>query len=293
MRTLLTKAVIPAAGLGTRFLPATKAQPKEMLPVVDKPAIQYVVEEAITAGIQDVLIITGRGKRSLADHFDRSFELEYYLKRADKLDELNGIVEISESADFYFARQPEPLGLGHAILMSKAHVGNEPFAVLLADDLMAPNSTVLSEMMILNQNTNKIILALKEVKPEEISMYGCVSYKETENANVVKITEVVEKPEPEAAPSKLAIMGRYVFSSDIFDYISQIAPGKNGELQLTDAIQLYLQDHEVLGYVFTDGRYDIGNKLDYLKTNFEFALNRPDLKEGVIEILKDLSRRYL
>ncbi len=289
----LSKAVIPAAGLGTRFLPATKAQPKEMLPVVDKPAIQYVVEEAIGAGINNILIITGRGKRSLADHFDRSFELEHYLKRANKLDELNGVIEISELANFYFARQPEPLGLGNAILISQSYVANDSFVVLLADDLMAPESTVLREMSEIHSKTGSAILALKEVSQDEISLYGCVGFEKTDDSNVVRITSVVEKPDLRTAPSNLAIMGRYIFNSDIFSYLAELKPGKMGELQLTDAISSYLENSEVLGYVFTSGRYDIGNKVDYLRTNFEFALNRSDLREDFLVILKELSDKYL
>ncbi len=287
------KAVIPAAGLGTRFLPATKAQPKEMMPIVDKPAIQYVVEETVGAGIKDILIVTGRGKRSLADHFDRSFELEYYLKQSGKLEQLQEILKISEIANFYFARQPEPLGLGHAISVSEKFVENSSFAVLLADDLMATNSKVLSEMVKLHNDTNKVVLALKEVKKAEVPLYGCVDFENTENKNLVIVKQVVEKPSVEDAPSNLAIMGRYIFNSDIFGYLKKVVPGKSGEIQLTDAISYYLNDHEVLGYIFTSERYDIGNKIEYLRTNIEFALQREDLRDEFLKVLAEAAEKYL
>ncbi len=270
------KAVIPAAGLGTRFLPATKAQPKEMLPLVDKPAIQYVVEEAAAAGLRDVLIITGRGKRSLEDHFDRSFELEHYLERSGRDRELAEVRALASLADIHYVRQGAPLGLGHAVSVARQHVGREPFAVLLGDDIMDSTSTVLPDMLRAFERQGRSVVALKEVPPEEVSAYGCARVERVDG-ELVRITEVVEKPTPAEAPSNLAIMGRYVFTPEIFDVLELVEPGRSGELQLTDGITLLLQRQEVYGHVLEGGRYDIGNKLDWLKATVELALRRPDL----------------
>ena len=214
MSRLVRKAVIPAAGLGTRFLPATKAQPKEMLPLVDKPAIQYVVEEAVSVGITDILVITGRGKRSLEDHFDRSFELEYYLEEGGKLDELAEMRRIAEMAEIHYVRQGEPKGLGHAVLVASEHVGDQPFAVLLGDDIMHPDAGVLAGMLAVYERYGHSVVALKEVPPEDISSYGCAAVTQLED-NIVRVEDVVEKPAREEAPSNLAIMGRYVFGRDL------------------------------------------------------------------------------
>ncbi|MCX7621490.1 MAG: UTP--glucose-1-phosphate uridylyltransferase GalU [Acidimicrobiales bacterium] len=286
----VTKAVIPAAGLGTRFLPATKAQPKEMLPVVDKPAIQYVVEEAVRAGINDILIITGRGKRSLEDHFDRNFELEYYLERRGKLHDLGEIQALAELADIHYVRQGEPLGLGHAVSVARNHVGDNPFVVLLGDDIMDHRSNVLEEMIATYEHYGRSVIALKEFPIEEISAYGCVK-PEPVTDSLVRILDIVEKPEPAAAPSNLAVMGRYVFTPEIFDRLEKVPPGVGGEIQLTDAIAALLADQTVYGYVFDEGRYDIGKKLDYLRATVELAIDREDLGPEFRSFLVDLVRR--
>jgi UTP--glucose-1-phosphate uridylyltransferase len=272
----VTKAVIPAAGLGTRFLPATNAQPKEMLPVVDKPAIQYVVEEAVRAGIDDILIITGRGKRTLEDHFDRNFELEYYLEQKGKIHDLVEIQALAEMADIHYVRQAEPLGLGHAVSVARKHVGANPFVVMLGDDIMDRRSTVLEEMIEIYQRYEQSVIALKTFPIEEISSYGCVLAEEIAD-NVVKVLDIVEKPQPHEAPSNLAVMGRYVFTPEIFEALEQVKPGHGGEIQLTDAIATLLRDQAVYGFVFDQGRYDIGKKLDYLRATVELAIDREDL----------------
>ena len=274
--TRVRKAVIPAAGLGTRFLPATKSQPKEMLPVVDKPSIQYVVEEAVRAGLTDILIITGRGKRAIEDHFDRNFELEHYLeqKGADEL--LKEVQETSELGNIHYIRQRDPLGLGHAVSVAREHVGNEPFAVLLGDDIMVDDSRLLRSMLDVHERYGRSALALKRVTADEISSYGCVEPEEVE-AELVRVKSIVEKPKKEDAPSNLAVIGRYVFTPEIFDALDRIEPGAGGELQLTDAIGLLNETQTVYGRTFTDGRYDIGQKVDFLRANIELALERPDL----------------
>ena len=268
--------MIPAAGLGTRFLPATKAQPKEMLPVVDTPAIQYVVEEAVAAGIDDILIITGRNKRAIEDHFDRNVELELELRQKGKLDELADVRRLADLADIHYVRQGEPLGLGHAVSVAKKHVGDEPFCVLLGDDVMA-NADLLRSMIDVYGRYSRSVVALMEVPENEISLYGCAAASPGPEPGLVLIEGLVEKPAAVDAPSNLAIMGRYLFTPDIFDAIDKVAPGKGNEIQLTDAIALLLADQEVYGRTFTEGRFDTGNKLDYLKATVELALRRPDL----------------
>ncbi|MCU1460917.1 MAG: UDP-glucose pyrophosphorylase [Acidimicrobiales bacterium] len=290
MTSAVSKAVIPAAGLGTRFLPATKAQPKEMLPVVDKPAIQYVVEEAVRAGIRDILIITGRGKRSLEDHFDRSFELEHYLETGGKLEQLAQMREIAEMADIHYVRQGEPLGLGHAVAAARQHVGHEPFVVMLGDDIMVDDSNVLTDMVSVYERYGRSVVALKEFPRAEISAYGCVT-PEAVDDTLVRVLGIVEKPAPEDAPSNLAVMGRYVFTPEIFDAIDRVPPGKGGEIQLTDAMALLLQEQTIYGYVFEDGRYDIGKKLDYLRATVELAIEREDLGPEFTAFLVDLVQR--
>lgn len=284
------KAVIPAAGLGTRFLPATKACPKEMLPVVDKPVIQYVVEEAVAAGIRDILVITGRGKRSLEDHFDRSFELEHYLEAGGKHEDLRAMRAIADMADIHYVRQGTPRGLGHAVLVAKEHVGDEPFAVLLGDDMMHENSTVLSDMIDMHERLQASVIAVKEVPDEEISLYGCVSPND-KSASDITINGIVEKPNAADAPSNMAVMGRYVFTPEIFDAIERTGPGRGGEIQLTDAIALLLEKQAVYAHTFDKGRFDIGNKLDYLRATVELALERPDLGEEFRAILFDIVDR--
>ena len=286
----VTKVVIPAAGLGTRFLPATKAQPKEMLPVVDRPAIQYVVEEAVRAGLDDILIITGRSKRTLEDHFDRNFELEYHLRSKGKDAQLAGIVELADMADIHYVRQGEPLGLGHAVSVARKHVGDEPFVVMLGDDIMVDDSTVLTGMIDAYQQHGSSVVALMEVPHHEIGSYGCAAVDEPEGT-LRRITAIVEKPDPSDAPSDLAVMGRYLFTPTIFDLLEKLEPGVGGELQLTDAISDLLDVESVYGYVFSDGRFDIGKKIDYLRATVELALKRKDLRDDFLEVLRDVARR--
>jgi UTP--glucose-1-phosphate uridylyltransferase len=282
----VTKAVIPAAGLGTRFLPATKAQPKEMLPVVDKPAIQYVVEEAVRAGIDDILIITGRAKRSLEDHFDRNFELEYYLADRGKDADLHEVQSLAELADIHFVRQGEPLGLGHAVSVARKHVGDHSFVVLLGDDLMDAGSRVLESMIEVHSETGASVVAVKQVPDEEISSYGCIRPEAVEGRDdLVRILDIVEKPVAAEAPSNLAVMGRYVFTPQIFDALQGVSPGVGGEIQLTDAISNLLTDTTVYGYQFTHGRYDIGRKIDYLMATVQLAIDRDDLGPQFREFL--------
>ncbi|MHB8669825.1 MAG: UTP--glucose-1-phosphate uridylyltransferase GalU [Acidimicrobiales bacterium] len=289
-RQVVRKAVIPAAGLGTRFLPATKAQPKEMLPLVDKPAIQYVVEEAVRAGIRDILFITGRGKRSLEDHFDRSFELEHYLERGGKHAQLAEMRAIAEMADIHYVRQGEPLGLGHAVAAARQHVGDEPFAVMLGDDIMAEDSTVLAEMLAVHERYGHSVVAVKEFPPAEMRHYGCIRPDHI-GESLYRVLDLVEKPSPEEAPSNLAVMGRYVFTPQIFDALERVEPGTGGEIQLTDAMALLLDDQTILAHRFEVGRYDIGNKLDYIRASLELALERDDLSADVRALLVDLVRR--
>ena len=287
----VTKAVIPAAGLGTRFLPATKAQPKEMLPLVDKPAIQYVVEEAVRAGIDDILIITGRAKRSLEDHFDSNFELEYYLRERGKHDELAQVQALTEIADIHYVRQGEPLGLGHAVSVARKHVGDHPFAVLLGDDIMDSRSRVLESMIATATERQASVVAVKEVPEAEISSYGCIRPDGDPDGSLVRIADIVEKPAAADAPSNLAVMGRYVFTPDIFDALDQVQPGVGGEIQLTDAIGILLADQPVYGYRFTDGRHDIGRKIDYLQATVLMALERDDLGPAFADFLADVVRQ--
>lgn len=290
MTSRIRKAVIPAAGLGTRFLPATKSQPKEMLPIVDKPSIQYVVEEAVRAGLTDILIITGRGKRAIEDHFDRNFELEHYLEQQGKTDLLKEVQESSELGEIHYIRQKDPLGLGHAVSVAREHVGNEPFAVMLGDDIMVDDSALLRSMLDVHDRYGRSVLALKDVKPEEISSYGCVEPEEVGDG-LVRVRSIVEKPSQEAAPSTLAVIGRYVFTTEIFDALDRIEPGAGGELQLTDAIALLNQDQTVYGRVFTEGRFDIGQKVDFLRANVELALDREDLAPDLERFLLETLRR--
>jgi UTP--glucose-1-phosphate uridylyltransferase len=286
------KAVIPAAGLGTRFLPATKSQPKEMLPVVDKPSIQYVVEEAVAAGLTDILIITGRGKHTIEDHFDRNFELEHSLERSEKLDLLAEVQDINELADIHYIRQRDPLGLGHAVGVARKHVGHEPFAVILGDDIMVDDGELLRSMIDVHDRENASVLALLEVAPQDISAYGCAECDDVGDG-LRRVRGVVEKPRPEDAASNLAVIGRYVFTPGIFDALDHITPGVGGELQLTDAIGLLLDREPVYGRVFTHGRYDIGQKLDFLRANIELALDRPDLGPDLGDYLRALVRDRL
>ncbi|MBV9953580.1 MAG: UTP--glucose-1-phosphate uridylyltransferase GalU [Acidimicrobiia bacterium] len=282
----MTKAVIPAAGLGTRFLPATKAQPKEMLPVIDKPAIQYVVEEAVRAGIDDICIVTSSSKRSLEDHFDRNFELEHLLTSKGKDREKDDVVALAELADFHYVRQGEPLGLGHAVATARRHIGDSPFVVLLGDEFMAEGSGLLEGMIATHQEHGCSVLALMEVEGDEIARYGSAD-SEAFGDRLVKVNGVVEKPKPAEAPSNLAVMGRYVFTPQIFEHIARLTPGAGGELQLTDAIGTLLAEQQVLGFTFSEGRYDTGVVLDYLKVIVEMAAARPDIGPEFSAFLKD------
>jgi UTP--glucose-1-phosphate uridylyltransferase len=288
----VTKAVIPAAGRGTRFLPATKSQPKEMLPIVDKPAIQYVVEEAAAAGLTDVLVITSRGKQAIEDHFDRDVELEVHLEQHKKLDLLEEIRGVHELADIHYVRQHEPLGLGHAVSMAREHVDDEAFAVMLADDIMVDHARLLCRMLAAHEEFGGGVLALMEVPPEQISAYGCATVDPVREG-LMRVHGVVEKPAAEHAMSNLAVIGRYVLPTEIFDAIDRTEPGVGGEIQLTDAIDLLLGEEPVHGVVFSEGRYDAGDKLDFLRANIELALDRPDLGPGLAAILADIARRRL
>jgi UTP--glucose-1-phosphate uridylyltransferase len=278
------KAVIPAAGLGTRFLPATKAQPKEMLPVVDKPAIQYVVEEAVRAGIDDIIIITGRSKRSLEDHFDRNVELELELEQRGRLEALKDVRALADLADIFYVRQGEPLGLGHAVSICRKHIGDNPFVVLLGDDIMDERVLLLEAMIETYERLNSSVIALMEV--DDPSLYGCAR-PEPAGENLVRILDIVEKPPAAEAPSNLAVIGRYVFTPEIFDALAQVQPGVGGEIQLTDAIALLLNEQNVYGYTFSEGRFDTGNKLDYLRATVELAARREDLGPEFRTFLKE------
>jgi UTP--glucose-1-phosphate uridylyltransferase len=280
------KVVIPAAGLGTRFLPATKAQPKEMLPLIDRPAIQYVVDEAVQAGLRDLLIITGRSKRAIEDHFDRSPELEQALAQSGKHADLQEILHIAELANIHYVRQPEAKGLGNAVSYARHHVGDDPFVVMLGDDIMVDH-TVLGKMVEAHQKYNCSVIAVKRFPASQISSYGCIDPGAFREDGLVELRGIVEKPSPEEAPSDLAVMGRYLFTPRIFDMIDKTPPGRGGEIQLTDAIGLLLAEEPVLGVVFEDGRYDIGSKQDFLRATVEFALRRPDLGADFREYLRE------
>jgi UTP--glucose-1-phosphate uridylyltransferase len=280
----ITKAVIPAAGLGTRFLPATKAMPKEMLPVVDKPAIQYVVEEAVAAGLTDVLMITGRNKNALENHFDRATELESTLAQKGDTDKLSKVEYSNTLADVHYVRQGDPRGLGHAVLRAKMHVGHEPFAVLLGDDLIDARDVLLSRMIEQAEYRRATVIALLEVEPEAAHLYGIATVEATETDDVVKVTGLVEKPSPGTAPSNYAVIGRYVLQPEIFDVLEQTAPGKGNEIQLTDALQTLAETGRaggVYGVVFRGRRYDTGDRLDYIKAIVQLALDREDLGAGL------------
>ena len=275
------KAVIPAAGFGTRFLPATKAQPKEMLPVYDKPTIQYVVEEAVNSGIDDILIVTGRNKRSIEDHFDRSMELENTLKNADKYERLQLVQDITGLADICYVRQKEQNGLGDAIYCAKKHIGDEPFAVLLGDSITKGNAPCTKQLIDVHEKYGKSAISLEEVPQEKVSRYGIIDGIKVED-NVYNIKKLVEKPSIEQAPSNLAIMGRYVLTPYIFDKLDETEPGVGGEIQLTDALQKL---DSIYGVTFEGKTYDIGNRLEWLKTSIEFAMDDEesgkDLKEFI------------
>lgn len=294
----ITKAVIPAAGLGTRFLPATKAMPKEMLPVVDKPAIQYVVEEAVNAGLTDVLMITGRNKNALENHFDRVAELEATLEAKGDTAKLEKVNESTDMADMHYVRQGDPRGLGHAVLRARMHVGDAPFAVLLGDDIIDARDVLLTRMLEEQELRDASIVALLEVDPDSIHLYGAAAIEATDEPDVVRITGLVEKPSKDVAPSNYAVIGRYVLKPEIFDILERTEPGKGGEIQLTDALMEMAGDVEgtggVFGVVFRGRRYDTGDKLDYIKAVIQLAADRddlgPDLKPWLKQYVAGLDR---
>lgn len=283
------KAVIPAAGLGTRFLPATKAQPKEMLPIVDKPTIQYIVEEAVASGIEEILIITGRNKRAIEDHFDKSIELEMDLKRKKKDDLLDLVENISNMANIYYIRQKEPKGLGHAVLCAKSFVGNEPFAVMLGDDVVDAKVPCLKQMIDVYNEYKTTILGVQEVKREDVDKYGIIAHKPIED-RVYKVKDLVEKPKVDEAPSNIAILGRYIITPEIFEILENTAPGAGGEIQLTDGLRGLLKSEAMYAYNFVGRRYDVGDKLGFLEATVEFALKRDDLKYDFMKYLYNLSK---
>lgn len=282
------KAIIPAAGLGTRFLPATKAQPKEMLPIVDKPTIQYIVEEAIDSGIEDILIITGKNKRSIEDHFDKSFELEEALREKNDTELLNLVQDISNLVNIHYIRQKEPKGLGHAIYCAKTFIGNEPFAVLLGDDIVdSQKKPCLKQLIEVFDEYKTTVLGVQTVSEDDVSKYGIVSCRNVDD-RVYKVKDLVEKPEKENAPSNIAILGRYIITPQIFKYLENATPGKGGEIQLTDALKALMGSEAMYAYDFLGKRYDVGNKVGFLQANIEFALKRDDLRDEVTSYLKDM-----
>ena len=284
----IRKAVFPAAGLGTRFLPATKAQPKEMLPIVDKPTIQYVVEEAVQSGIEDIIIVTGRGKNAIEDHFDRSVELEQALLQKGKTDLLAEIQKISSLISVSYIRQKEPLGLGHAILVTRSLVGNEPFAVFLGDDIIDSEEPCMGQMMRAWERYGDAVIAVQEVSRQEVRHYGIIDGVKVGD-RIFEVKDMVEKPEPEEAPSNLAIIGRYILPPLIFDLLEETVPDQGGEIQLTNALRALLKRRAIYGYQFEGKRYDAGNKLGFLKATVEFALKRQDLAKEFGAYLKSLN----
>ena len=285
----IKKAVFPVAGLGTRFLPATKANPKEMLPIVDKPLIQYAVEEAIQSGITELIFVTGRNKRSIEDHFDKNIELEASLIASNKNLLLESIRSIIPShVKCIYTRQSEPLGLGHAVLQAKTIINDEPFAVLLADDLTDAHTPVLKQLILQHQKEQSSVIAIEDIPKEKTVQYGIVDVGDSKN-NLYKINSIVEKPQPKDAPSTLGVIGRYVFNAEIFDCLEKIKPGKGGEIQLTDAIQMLLGQQAIFAYLFEGKRYDCGDKLGFIKANIEFSKKHPEIGKEFTAFLKSVS----
>ncbi|WP_128894137.1 UTP--glucose-1-phosphate uridylyltransferase GalU [Longirhabdus pacifica] len=282
----IKKAVIPAAGLGTRFLPATKAMPKEMLPIIDKPTIQYIVEEAIESGIEDLIIVTGKGKRAIEDHFDNAFELEYRLMDAEKLDLLTE-VQRSSSIDIHYIRQKEPKGLGHAIWCARRFIDDEPFAVLLGDDIVVAEEPCLKQLMTHYEETNASVIGVQKVPEHQTHRYGIIDYAE-QMGRLYEVNRFIEKPKQGSAPSNLAIMGRYILKPEIFDYLDMQEKGAGGEIQLTDAIQKMNEIDSVYAYNFEGTRYDVGEKLGFILTSIQFALHNEELRDSVIQGLKEI-----
>lgn len=284
---VLKKAIIPAAGLGTRFLPATKASPKEMLPIVDKPAIQYVIEEAKSAAIESILIITGRGKEAIENHFDYSYELQNILEERGKKEEVEIVKKIADMADFFYVRQKEALGLGHAVLCAKNWVSKEPFAVFLGDDIIISKTPCIKQMIEVFEEKKATVLGVVEVDKKDTSKFGIVKGKEI-NDSLIEVSEIVEKPEPAKAPSTTAVIGRYILTPQIFDELEKTEPGVGGEIQLTDAIKSLMKKEKVFAYRFKGKRYDIGDKFGFLQATVEIALQRKDLGKEFKKYLKQL-----
>ncbi|WP_141603606.1 UTP--glucose-1-phosphate uridylyltransferase GalU [Terrilactibacillus laevilacticus] len=291
----IRKAIIPAAGLGTRFLPATKAMPKEMLPIVDKPTIQYIVEEAVNSGIEDIIIVTGKGKRAIEDHFDNAFELEDNLIKKNKLELLEKVKKPSE-VDIHYIRQKEPKGLGHAIWCARKFIGDEPFAVLLGDDIVQAETPCLKQMMNVFDEKQSSVIAVMEVPNRETERYGIID-PASQDGQIYDIKGFVEKPKVNVAPSNVAIMGRYILTPEIFQYLGLQQIGSGGEIQLTDAISELNQEQKIYGYAFDGKRYDVGEKMGFIKTTIEMALDREDLREEMIEYLQelynDIEKKYI
>jgi UTP--glucose-1-phosphate uridylyltransferase len=286
---MLRKAVIPAAGFGTRFLPATKSQPKEMLPIVDTPVIQYVVEEAVTSGITDILMVIGKGKRAIEEHFDRNFQLENQLSENGKQAELRAIQRISELANIHFVWQKELKGLGDAVQCAKDHVNNESFVVLLGDTVIDANVPATRQLLDVFDNYEESVVLLEEVEQSKISRYGVIDGKQI-NSALYQIKDFIEKPNPNEAPSNLVIAGRYILTPHIFEFLCQIKPGKGNEIQLTDALRLMVRNQEIYGLKLNGKRCDIGNKEGFIKTNVEFALKRDDMAEQIRTYIKQLAK---
>ncbi|MGW9128744.1 UTP--glucose-1-phosphate uridylyltransferase GalU [Paenibacillus chitinolyticus] len=290
----IKKAIIPAAGLGTRFLPATKAQPKEMLPIVDKPTIQYIVEEAIASGIEDILIISGRGKRAIEDHFDKSFELEETLEQKGKLEDLKQIQAISNLANIHYVRQKEPKGLGHAILCAKSFIGQEPFAVLLGDDIVQAETPCTAQLIEVYEKYKSTVVGVQWVADKDVNKYGIVDAgKEIVDRHVIPVRSLVEKPQPSEAPSNYAIMGRYILTPEIFNILETQQPGAGGEIQLTDAIRRLNENRPTFAYEFEGIRYDVGDKLGFIKATIDFALQRPDLSGDLYRYIREIYEKDL
>lgn len=283
----IRKAIIPAAGQGTRFLPATKAMPKEMLPIVDKPTIQYIVEEAVASGIEDIIIVTGKGKRAIEDHFDTSFELEFGLAEKEKWDLLDSVRKSSEMADIHYIRQKEPKGLGHAIWCARKFIGNEPFAVLLGDDIVQADTPALKQMMDVYEQYQSSIVGVQTVPWEEVSRYGIVDGTSLAD-RVYRANRLVEKPAQEDAPSNLAILGRYILTPRIFDLLGEQQAGVGGEIQLTDAIARLSELERIIAFDFEGKRHDVGEKMGFIQTTIHYALQRGELKEDLLKYLRDI-----
>lgn len=293
-RFKVTKAVIPVAGLGTRFLPATKAMPKEMLPLIDKPVIQYVVEEAVSAGLEDVLMVTGRNKNTLENHFDRVAELEMNLEQKGDTERLQKVMASTDLANIHYVRQGDPRGLGHAVLRARHHIADNSFALLLGDDVMDSRDVLLTKMLALHESTGENVVALMSVDPEQIHLYGCAVTDGEVVDGVVRITGLIEKPKNEDAPSNLAVIGRYVLRPEIFDILEEVQPGRGGEIQLTDALMIAAQNPDraggVIGVVFDGRRYDTGDKLDFIKATLRLGVDREDIGQDLRAWLKDFNK---